>query len=61
MEDKRILFLKVFQNIPEALRENVIAVVNDKPYSWNVAYIEIKNKTEVGRKILKILENLEIV
>jgi len=61
MEAKRALFLKAFQNIPESLRENVIAVVDDKPYSWNVAYIEIKNRTELGKKILKILDDLEII
>jgi hypothetical protein len=61
MEDKRAKFLKIFSNIPETLRESIVAVVDNKPYTWNVAYIEIKNKTELGKKILKIMEELELV
>lgn len=61
MEDKRFKFLKIFSNIPETLRETIIAVVDNKPYTWNVAYIEIKNKTELGKKILKIMEELDLV
>lgn len=58
MEDKKAKFLKAFSNIPEDLREDVIAVIDKKPYTWNVAYIEIKNNTEIGKKILKFLEEL---
>ncbi len=56
MEDEKAKFLKIFGNIPENLRGDIIAVIDEKPYTWNVAYIEIRNDTELGKKILKELE-----
>ena len=61
MEDEKAKFLKIFGNIPENLREDIIAVIEEKPYTWNVAYIEIRNDTELGKKILKALKELEII
>ncbi len=54
-------FLKAYANLPAPEREQVIAVVDNKPYSWNVAYVEISNGTELGRKILKKIEVLGIL
>jgi len=51
MEDKRSEFLKIFADIPEGLRKDIIAVIDKKPYTWNTTYIEIKDKTELGEKI----------
>ena len=61
MENEKAKFLKIFGNIPESLRRDIIAVIEGKPYTWNVAYIEIKNDTQLGRKILKSLKELEII
>lgn len=55
-EDKRAKFLKIYANIPDSLREDIIAIVDGKTYTWNTAYFEIKNDTPLGKKILKILE-----
>jgi len=60
-EDKRVKFLKIYANIPDKLREDIIVVVDDKTYSWNAAYFEIKNKTPLGEKILKELEDTKII
>lgn len=55
-------FLKIFANIPDKIRsEDVIAVVDDKPYTWNNAAIEIKNNTETGKRIIKNLQKLSIL
>ena len=54
-------FLKVFANLPEPEREQVIAIIDNKTYSWNIAYNEISNGTELGKKILKKLEALELL
>ncbi len=54
-------FFKVYANLPEPEREQVIAVVEDKPYSWNIAYNEISNNTELGKKILKKIEALGLL
>lgn len=54
-------FLKVYANLPEPEREQIIAVVDNKTYSWNVAYAEISNNTELGQKILKKIEDLGLI
>lgn len=54
-------FLKAFANLPEPEREQVIAIIDNKTYSWNVAFNEISNDTELGKKILKKLETLGLL
>lgn len=60
-EDKRAKFLKSYANVPDALREDILVVIDNKTYTWNSAYIEIKDETELGSKILKSLENMNIL
>lgn len=54
-------FFKAYANLPAPEREQVIAIVDNMPYSWNVAYNEISNDTELGKKILKKMESLGIL
>ncbi len=54
-------FFKVYSGVPLEERDNVIVVIDKEPVSWNLAYQEIKNKTENGKEILKILRKLEII
>lgn len=54
-------FFKIYSNIPIQERKNVVVVVNNQPISWALAFQEIKNETELGEKILKILKELEII
>lgn len=54
-------FLKAYANLPVPERRQIIAIIDNKPYSWDVAYNEISNDTELGRKILKKLEQLKIL
>lgn len=54
-------FYKVFSNVPDKIRKEVVVVVDDKPYSWNAVYLEIKNETELGRVMLKKLLEMEII
>jgi hypothetical protein len=62
MENKKEKFMRIFANIPEKIRnEDVIAVVDDKPFTWNNAMIEIKNGTVLGGKILKMLERVGVI
>ena len=60
MEDKRAKFLGMFANIPENLRRDILVVVDKKPYTWNTAYLEVKDDTPLGKKILKTLEEIEV-
>lgn len=62
MEDKKAKFIRIFANIPEKIRgEDIIVVIDNRPYTWNAAAIEIKNDSELGKKIIKKLEQMEII
>ena len=52
------IFLKKYANIPIKLREDIIAVIEGKPVTWNVAYLEIKENTDYGKKILNVLKEI---
>ena len=55
-------FLKVYGNLPINIRSEVILVLKDcGPITWNVAFIEINNDTELGKIILEKLIKLKIV
>lgn len=60
-EEKRRRFLKVYNNLPLGIREEVIYVLDEKPMSWNAVYIEVSAKTEIGEKILEKLSELKII
>lgn len=55
MEDKKAKFLRVYANMLNNLRDDIIVVVDEKTYTWNSAYFEIKNNTLLGQKLLKEL------
>ena len=55
-------FLKVYANLPIPVRDEVIFIDEEKrPISWNVAYLEIEQKTKLGDKILSRLQTLDII
>ena len=60
-EEKREKFLKVYYNLPLKIREEATLDLEGKPISWNVAYVEVKNKTEIGETILQKLAELKII
>lgn len=62
MVDKKAKFIGIFANIPEKIREeDIIVVVDNKPFTWNSAVIEVKNDSEIGKKILKNLEKMGLL
>lgn len=54
-------FLTIYANIPEKLRNEIIAVVDDKPYSWNAAFFEMSNNTALGQAIYNQLIDMDII
>ena len=54
-------FFKVYAGVPIEERDKVIAIINEEPVNWNLAFQEIENKTRNGEEILKILKELEII
>ncbi len=55
-------FLKIYANLPINLREEIILVLPGKgPITWNIAYLEIKQDTQLAEEILKKLDELSII
>lgn len=54
-------FFKIFANVPLNLREEIIAVVENKSISWLVAYVEIEQNTQIARKILEQLKKMGVL
>ncbi|VVA44263.1 conserved hypothetical protein [Candidatus Roizmanbacteria bacterium] len=54
-------FYKTYNNLPLALREEIILVVKDEPITWKVARLEIDNNTPLSTEILGKLAELKII
>lgn len=54
-------FLRAYANLPLNARKEIILVLEEGPITWAVAYFEVKNKTEKGEKILKKLDELNLI
>ena len=61
MEKLKEVFLKIYADLLEPLRKEIIVVVDGKTYTWNSAYFEVKNGGELARKILNNLDELKII
>jgi len=61
MSTNKEKFYKIYANIPIGVRQEIVLVLDDKPISWDVAYIEIKNDTSLSKIILEKLEALGII
>lgn len=59
---KKENFLKIYANLPLGIRQEIILVLEDnRPITWNVAFIEIESNTPLSKIILEKLENLKII
>lgn len=61
MNDQRAKFLKVYANLPRSAREEIMVVVEDEPYTWQSAKLEVEQNTPLGKTILDILTRLKIL
>lgn len=59
--NRREKFLRAYANIPLNARKEIILVLKEGPITWEVAYFEVKNKTEKGEKILEKLNELNLI
>lgn len=60
-DEARSKFLLAYANLPEPERVHVIAIVDNKPYSWDAANNEISAGTELGNKILDKMRMVGII
>jgi len=54
-------FTKVFSSLPPAERDLVCCVIDEDGISRRLAYDQIKEDTELGKKIQQELERLELI
>lgn len=55
-------FKKIFANLPEKIRnEDIILVLDKKPYTWNAVFLEVNKMTSLGMIMLKKLKELKII
>ena len=55
-------FIKVYSNLPLGLRNEVVVVLDETgPLTWNAAYVEISQETQIGKKIMDKLEKMEVI
>lgn len=60
-KDWKAAFRKVYANLPFAARDEIVAVVDEAPFTWNSARIEIENDTSIGKQILDMMVKLTIL
>lgn len=61
-EDEIAVFRRIFSNLPEKIRnEDIILVVDKKPYTWNAVFLEVTNSTPLGIIMLKKLKEFKII
>lgn len=54
-------FLRVYSNLPQRLKDQIVIVIDDEPMTWNAVYLELKEETKLGRRILKKLEGMGLI
>ena len=54
-------FLKIYSSLPIGVRNEIVLVLDKKPITWDVAYIEVDQDTDLGKIILEKLENLKLI
>jgi len=59
--DRKAQFFKVYANLPQATREEIVAVIEGEPYSWQAAKLEVEQNTPTAEKILELLVKLKIL
>lgn len=55
------LFIQIYSNLAESIRKEIIVVIDNEPYTWNTAYLEVKNDTELGNKIIQKMEKMGLL
>lgn len=59
--NRREKFLRAYANLPLSTRKETILILEGQPITWEVAYLEIRNSTPEGNKILEKLEELKLI
>ncbi len=60
--EKRERFLKIYADMPLGVRQEIILVLDDgRTITWNVAFFEVENNTELSKIVLEKLEKIQLI
>lgn len=54
-------FQRIYANLPEKMRNGIVVVVDDRPYTWNAVYVELINDTALGKIMYQKLIKMGII
>ncbi len=54
-------FIKIYSSLPDNIRKEIIVVIDGKPYTWDVAYIEVYKDTALGKRIIEKLQKMGLI
>ena len=55
-------FKRIFANLPDKIKsEDIILVLDKKPYTWHAVFLEVNGSTPLGIKMLKKLKEFKII
>lgn len=61
IEVLRSKFLRAYAAVPLNMRDEIVAVIGDEPFTWSAAHIEIKGQTKKGDEILRHIDSLNLL
>lgn len=54
-------FIRIYSDLPENIRKEIIVIIDEKPYTWDAAYFEVNDDTKLGKKILEKLKSMGLI
>lgn len=57
----RSKFLKTLAKVSDSLRDEIVAVIDDKPFDWSTTNVEVRGKTKKGDQILRLMDQLGLI
>jgi hypothetical protein len=61
LADLQAAFFSVYSKVPLNIRDEIVAVIDGKPITWNVAFIEVNAVTPKAEGILQTLRGMSII
>lgn len=53
--------MKIYANLPLALRGEIVLVIDGEPVTWNAVWLEVDQKTPISERMLEKLKILKII
>lgn len=61
IEERRTRFHHMYANLPLGIRDKIICVIDDEPYTYQVVRLEVNQGTKLGDRMLEFMDRLEVL